>query len=152
MILSLLGLLSGGRLRLGNWLLLGGRLLLDNILWFPSVVVEVVVWSRRLRRKASEEFSKLINAHFSNTLVFSWTNVNTAIFDFFLTGNEDVVPLFELSVSDLLVELSVRTIEFNFEALFVKIEHDTFAVVNVFLGNGDNNSLSWGNKEGPFST
>jgi len=49
----------------------------------------------------------MINTHLADTLTIAATDINAAFLGLLFTGNEDVVPLVELGVSDLFVELSV---------------------------------------------
>lgn len=104
------------------------------------------------RREVIEVLDELIDAHLANSGAVPAADVDATLLALFLSRDEDVVPLVELGISDLLVELRVRLIELNLEALLVKIEHDTVAVVDVLLGDGDNDGLSGRNEERPLAT
>ena len=99
-----------------------------------------------------EVLDELIDAHLADSGAVPAADVDATLLALLLSRDEDVVPLVELSISDLLVELRVRLIELNLKALLVKIEHDTVAVVDVLFRDGDNDGLSGRNKERPLAT
>lgn len=117
-----------------NGLGLGSSLSLDReICRVPHLVVEGIVRAGGLGLQAVEKVNNFINALLTNTSTVSASDVHHAIANFFLTSHEDVVPLIQLGVSDLLVELGIRFVKFDFEASVVKVEHDTVAVVKILL-------------------
>jgi hypothetical protein len=118
----------------------------------PDLRVEVVVRAAGLRREVIEVLDELINAHLANSGAFPAADVDATLLALLLSRDEDVIPLVELSIPDLLVELRIRLIELNLKALLVKIEHDTITVVDMLLGDGDNDGLSGRNEERPFAT
>jgi len=72
-----------------------------------------------LRREVIEVLDELIDAHLANSGAVPAADVDATLLALLLSRDEDVVPLVELSISDLLVELRVRLIELNLEALLV---------------------------------
>jgi len=73
----------------------------------PNFLVKVIMRLGWLRSEVFEILGEGINTHLANTLTISATYVNTTLFGFFLTSNENVIPLVELSISDLLVKLGI---------------------------------------------
>lgn len=90
----------------------------------PDVAVEVFVRARGLRVLLVEELDQGVNAHLTNALVVSRADVNHAIFGLLLACHQDVVPLGQLGVPNLLVQLVVRAIHVDLEACSVEVEHD----------------------------
>jgi hypothetical protein len=73
----------------------------------PDLLVKLIVRSGWLRGLILEVLSDLIDAHLSNTLALAATDINAAFLGLLFTSDEDIVPLIELRISDLFVELSV---------------------------------------------
>ena len=118
----------------------------------PNLVIKMVVRLWRLRCKIIKVFCECINTHLSDTLTISATDIDTSFFSFFLTSNENVIPLVKLGISNFLIQLSIRTIQFNFKSGFVKVKHDTVAILNIFFRDGNNDCLSWGKEERPLTS
>ncbi len=69
-----------------------------------------------------------------------------------LTDDENVVPLADLSISDLLCKSQVASVQFDLESLLVEIEGDFLSVLQELLTDWDYDCLSWGDPEGPLSS
>lgn len=54
-------------------------------------------------------------------LSVSSSNVDGTALHFFLTSDEDVVPLGKLSISDLFVDLALGSIDSTFETFLVQV-------------------------------
>jgi hypothetical protein len=105
-----------------------------------------------LRSEVLEVLSECVNTHLANSLTVTATDINTALLSLLFSCHKDIVPLIELGISDFLVELGIGTIDFNFEASFVQVEHHTRAVVKIFLRDRDHDSLARRKEEGPLSS
>jgi len=56
------------------------------------------------------------------TLSVSGSNVDSSRLHFFFTGHKNVVPLSDLSVSDLFINLTLAAVDSCFESQFVEIK------------------------------
>lgn len=122
------------------WFLL---LLLDwEIFWLPHFGVKLIVRARWLRREILEELHKFVNSHLANTLSIARSDINLTSGCLLFSCHKNIVPLVKLSISDLLVELGIRTVKFYFKACIVQVKHNTMAILEVLLRDWDNNSLS----------
>ena len=94
---------------------------------------------------------ELVNSHFTDSFVFSISNINSSIFLFFFSSSEDEVPLSQLMGSNLLWQLTVSEISCYLVTLLMKVEIDTVAIAFVLFGNRNNHDLSWRQEQWPFA-
>lgn len=72
----------------------------------------------------------------------SSSNVNGAGSHLFLSSNQNVVPLCELSISDLLVDLALRSVDSTLETLLVEVLVNGLTVISCLLRDWQNDHLS----------
>ena len=122
-----------------------------EVLSLPDFVVENLVGLRGLGGKAVEVMSELIHSHLADSLSITTSHIHATVSSLLFTSHQDVVPLVELGIPDLLVELCVGSVHVYFEASSVEVEHHAVAVLEVLLGNGNDDCLPWRNEEGPLA-
>ena len=121
---------------------LGGSIRKAVGLGLPGFLVEVGLSSRRGRFFFLKHAGHLVNSDLSVTLVVSGAHVDKSSFHLVLTGNQDVVPLRDLSVPDFLVDLTLRSVELNLVAQLMEVQVHGLAVINSLLRDGADNDLS----------
>jgi hypothetical protein len=132
--------------------ILGGGICKAVGLWLPCFLVEVGLsggWGRSFFLKHA---GHLVNSDLSVTLVVSGAHVNKSSIHLVLTGNQDVVPLGNLSVPDFLVNLTLRSVELNFVAELMEVQVYGLAVINSLLRDGADNDLSGREPERPLAS
>lgn len=90
----------------------------------PDLLIEVVIGIGRGWLLLCKHLSDKINSDLSVTLVVPGADIDEALGHLVLTGDQDVVPLSELCIPDLLVDLSLRAVHLGLIAKLMEVEVD----------------------------
>ena len=115
----------GLSLGLGLLLLSRGRVVLVELRWVESLAVEVSRGRRGGGCLSSEHLGHLVNSDLSVALVVPRSDVaGESLAHLGLTCDQDVVPLGQLRVSDLLVNVSLGAVKLALVAQLVEVQVD----------------------------
>ena len=130
----------------------GSRAVLVECCWVEGFFVEVVVVGTRCGTLVSEHLGELIDAHLAEDLHVSRAHVHSAVLHLVFTRNQDVVPLVDLRISDLLLDVALGAVQFSLEAELVQVEVNRLAVVLGLLADGAHDDLSGREPEWPLTS
>lgn len=105
-------------------LLSRGRVVLVELRWVESLAVEVSRGRRGGGCLSSEHLGHLVNSDLSVALVVPRSDVDESLAHLGLTCDQDVVPLGQLRVSDLLVNVSLGAVKLALVAQLVEVQVD----------------------------
>ena len=80
-----------------------------------------------------KHFGDFVNSHLTQDLHVSRPHVHHAVVHLVLASNQDVVPLSKLCVSDLLLNVTLLTVNFSHETLLMQVKVDRLAIVGSFV-------------------
>mmetsp|Transcript_59946 Transcript_59946/g.82343 ORF Transcript_59946/g.82343 Transcript_59946/m.82343 type:complete len:200 (+) Transcript_59946:441-1040(+) len=95
--------------------------------------------------------NQVIDTHLSVTFVVSSSYINESILHLIFTSNKDIVPLSQLGISNLFVNLTRGIIPGDLETFAVQVSVNALAVAIGFLRDRDDNNLSRRDEERPFT-
>jgi hypothetical protein len=85
-------------------------------------------------------------------LVITSTDVQKTILGFFLTTDQNVIPLCELGIANLLVKLTVSLIPVTLVTKLMKVLVNRFSILKRLLRDWHHNALSRTHPEGPLTS
>jgi len=94
----------------------------------------------------------VVNSHLAVSLVVTGSDVNAAHLHLVFTSDQDVVPLSQLRISDLLVDLTLGSVKDALVAEFVEVQVDTLTVVESLFRNGAHDNLTRRKPERPLAS
>lgn len=113
---------------------------------------EIFLNRRLMRVLRLEELDKLINSVFSESfLLITDSEINISSFLLFFTNNSNVVVLFKLGISDLLIEGTFRIINAGLVTFKRETVADCLSKVSDFVGNRADFNLSGREPEWPLA-
>lgn len=95
----------------------------------PGLFIKLIMGIRMFWHECIEILMKLVNSHLTHYFVFSGSNHDFTSAGFFLTCNQNEIPLFRCINGNLLFEIIIRKINLNLPAESMKIKINTLTIV-----------------------
>ena len=133
--------LSGGRGRGLGGLNRGVYITSEVLDWVERLLVEVVEGRGFRWGLCCEHLGNLVDSNLTVSLIVPGPHIKSTLGHFDLTSYKDVVPLGDLSVTHLLVDIALGAVKFNLIAQLMQVEVHGLTIVQCLLRDGAQNGL-----------